>query len=169
MAGFLNLSRVRNVKEKKKSVSILMVIAGLFFTLLFADRPLSGTEIPKTMFLANPLTCSASEGNEVRLSKQDNGKEITVKVGDIIRLELERFGSTGYEWHLDKSFKAKIELTREETKGISGKGLVGTPVLRSWKLRAVKKGETNLTLHLYRDWEGLEKAVESFSIKIKIL
>ncbi len=110
-----------------------------------------------------------AEDDEVRLSEQDNGKEITVRVGDIIQIELKRFGGTGYEWYFDKPHGEYFELIREDTKEISREGFVGTPVIRMWKLKALKKGETKIILYLYRSWEGKEKATDRFELKINIL
>lgn len=121
----------------------------------------------------NPLnlavSSSLSEGEEVKLSKGDNGKEIAIKVGDILQIELERFGGTGYEWYLDKSYKTYFELMKEDAGAGESGGLVGTPVVRTWKLRAIEEGETDIRLFLYREWEGKDKAVETFKVKVKIL
>jgi predicted secreted protein len=108
----------------------------------------------------------------VLLNKQNNGKEIDVRIGEVIRIELERYGSTGYEWHPDKSYGEHLELIREGTEDIKKspvKGMVGTPVRRWWEFEAFKKGETEISIYLYRGWEGKEKAVDSFKIKVKIL
>lgn len=115
------------------------------------------------------VSLALSEGDEVRLSEQDNGKEVTVKVGDVIQIELKRFGSTGYEWHFAKPYGEYFELIREDTKEISREGFVGTPVIRTWELKALKKGETEVILYLYRSWEGRDKAVDRFELKVNIL
>lgn len=102
--------------------------------------------------------------------KQDNGKEITISVGEIIQIELERYGSTGYEWYLDSSYEQYFKLIREDTEEIShNKYVVGAPVKRKWQLKAVKKGEAEISIYLYRDWEGKDKAIDLFRIRLKIL
>lgn len=115
------------------------------------------------------ISFALAEDNEVRLSGQDNGKEITVRVGDVIQIKLKRFGGTGYEWYLDKPYGEYFELIREDAKEISRKGFVGTPVIRMWELKALKKGETKVILYLYRSWEGKEKAADRFELKVNIL
>jgi predicted secreted protein len=114
-------------------------------------------------------SCSPKAGNEVRLSKSDNGKEITIKTGDVLEIELERSGATGYEWYLDETYKKYFELLREDTETRQSGSLVGTPVVRTWKLRATERGETDIRLFLYREWEGRDKAVETFRIKVRIV
>jgi predicted secreted protein len=112
------------------------------------------------------------KGDIVLLNKQDNRKEINVRIGEVIRIELERYASTGYEWYPDKSYGEYLELIGEGTEDIKkshAKGMVGAPVRRWWELRAFKKGEAEISIYLYRDWEGREKSVDSFKIKVKIL
>ncbi len=105
----------------------------------------------------------------VRLTKVDNGKEITIQIGNVLQIELERFGGTGYDWYLDQSYKKYFELVKENTETRQSRGLVGTPVMKKWKLRAIQRGETDVRLLLYREWEGKDKAVETFKVRVKIL
>ncbi len=125
--------------------------------------------IQNPYYLNPAISCPIAEGNEVRLSKGDSGREITVKVGDVLHIELESFGGTGYEWYFDKPIEEYFEIIRDYTEEVSAKGIVGAPVKRTWELRAVKKGETEVTLYLYRVWEGKDKTVDFFKIKVNIL
>ena len=109
-------------------------------------------------------------GNELILTKQDNGKEITVKPGDIIQIELKAHGSAGYMWEFDNLDNEYFELFKKETKVINQeKGFTGAPALEIWQLRTKKQGESEIKLHHYRVWEGKEKAIDTFNIKVKIL
>lgn len=111
-----------------------------------------------------------SEVNMLILKKQDNGKTITVRLGETIQIELERSGGTGYEWYLDASYKEYFDLLKKEDKEeISREGFVGTPVITRWQLKAVKQGNAELKLFLYRNWEGKDKAASLFQVKVKIL
>jgi predicted secreted protein len=152
--------------------TILMTLA-VFLIPPFPDHALPETGIQFALLIMNPLACSFPEGREIMLSEIDDGREITVQVGDRIHLELKLFGSTGYDWYLDQSYEQNFELLKDEKKEfygeIHGKGLVGTPLLRIWELRAAQKGERDITLRLYRDWEGKDRAVKKFAIGIKIL
>lgn len=105
----------------------------------------------------------------VVITGRDNGRRIAVKRGNVIRLELVRSGGTGYEWYLDESCKEYFDLLKEDKEEISKKGLVGTPVITRWQLKAVRQGDAELKLLLYRNWEGKEKAASSFQVGVKIL
>ncbi len=115
------------------------------------------------------VSSCTNEGNEVKVGKGDNGKQITIKIGDVLQIELQRSGGTGYEWYLDQSYKRYFELLGEETVARRSENLVGTPVVRRWKLRAAEGGEAGIQLLLYRKWEGKDKAVETFRIGVRIL
>jgi predicted secreted protein len=45
---------------------------------------------------------------------------------------------------------------------------IGAPVISIWKIKALKSGKSKIIMKYYRDWEGIEKAVENFEVKIII-
>jgi predicted secreted protein len=103
----------------------------------------------------------------IEIKKQDNGKELTVKPGDIIRVELEEMGAAGYSWFVDNLNTEHLEMLSKKTKSIS-EGKLGAPVQGVWLFRAKKKGSIEIHMDHYRVWEGKEKATEHFSIKLLI-
>ncbi len=153
--------------------TFILITMAMFFIPLILDHSLPETGNHLALLILNPFACSSPEGREIMVSEIDEGRQITVHVGDRIHLELKLFGSTGYDWYLDQSYGQNFELLKDEKKEIyresQEKGLVGTPLLRIWELRATQKGERDITLRLYRDWEGKDKAVKKFAIEIKIL
>jgi len=106
----------------------------------------------------------------LKINKLDNNKEVTVKVGDVINIELERSGGTGYDWYIDAPSGDCLELIGEHTETVAtDKAIVGAPVTEEWQLKAIKSGYTEVVLHLYRVWEGKDKSIDSFKIRVKIL
>lgn len=71
----------------------------------FEHRDLYGVRVSVLFFLywliIQNLWCPAyvfpSENSMLKINKLDNNKEVTVKVGDAINIELELFGGTGYD------------------------------------------------------------------------
>jgi predicted secreted protein len=104
----------------------------------------------------------------VLIQEEDNDKEITITRGDIIQIELKETGASGYKWHLSKLDPAYLELISEETKKISEKEL-GAPVKAYWKIMALKKGNTEILIHYYRSWEGQDKALRHYRVKIHVI
>ena len=106
--------------------------------------------------------------NMVIITKQENGKEIKTKVGNVIQVELEGLGSAGYKWFLDSLNAEYLELISEETKAISDKEKIGAPVLGIWRFKTLKKGSTEIKMDHYRVWEGKDSATDHFVIKLTI-
>ena len=109
-------------------------------------------------------------GQKILLDMSSNGKKIELKVGDEIQIELKTMGSTGYAWYFDKLDQGSLNLMGEERKGVGLEkgGVVGTPVMRVWKLRAKKPGTSMIRMSNYRIWEGKNKAVNQFEIVVDI-
>src|SRR5512135_326750 len=101
------------------------------------------------------------------ITQENNGKTMTVKPGDNIRIELKELGSAGYGWYVDNLDKEHLELVLKETKIIS-EGKVGAPVMAVWLFEAKKEGSSEIKMDYYRVWEGKDKATEHFSIKLTI-
>jgi predicted secreted protein len=99
-----------------------------------------------------------------------NGKKIELKVGDEIEIELKAVGSAGYAWYLDKLDRDFFDLMGEERKVAAPEkgGVVGTPVLMVWKLKARKPATSFIRMLYYRQWEGKEKAANQFEVIVDI-
>lgn len=126
-------------------------------------------------FFAQPDFCigmgfsgrSMNNKSVVVLKKQDSGKEIDVKRGDVIQIELEGMGGAGYAWYLGDLDTQYIELLSQETKVLSG-GRIGAPVLGIWRFSVKEKGTTQIGMDHYRQWEGVGKSTDHFWIKLNI-
>jgi predicted secreted protein len=105
----------------------------------------------------------------VIVQKEQSGQAITVKAGDIIQIELAEVGSAGYRWYIDNLDARYLELVSEETKKVSEKGKIGAPVMRVWRFKAKKVGQTEIKMDYYRKWEGVDKSTNNFFIKINII
>lgn len=116
---------------------------------------------------------NTSDGREIGseslviVQKEDHGKEITVRVGDTVQVELVQLGSAGYKWHLSLSDPSCLELVSSETREIS-EGRVGGPVLGIWKFKAKKEGATEVRMDHYRPWEGADRSTDRFLIRLII-
>ncbi len=115
------------------------------------------------------MTSSHGQSTEIRLSKSDNGREVSLKVGDILYIALERSGGTGYQWYSDNVYGEYLELLEQRTETRDNRAVLGAPVVQTWRWKANLKGETRIRLLLYREWEGQDRAVETFNLKVNIL
>ena len=101
------------------------------------------------------------------LTKTDTGKEVRLKTGDMIEIELSGPGATGYSWYLD-DVPAGIMLVSQTTQADREKGRVGGPVSYIFRLRADKPGISEIRILYYRPWEGKEKTIDRFSITLLV-
>jgi len=105
----------------------------------------------------------------VIVQKEQSGQTITVKVGDIIQIELAETGSAGYRWYIDNLDARYLELVSEETRKVSEEAKIGAPVMRVWRFKAEKAGQTEIKMDYYRRWEGVDRSTGNFFIKINII
>ena len=124
------------------------------------------------IFIASGAPTWASGGNmekqpDVILQKQDNGKEVTLKSGQTLQVQLEAMGGAGYWWYVQDLDSRFFELLSEKTRAASD-GRVGGPVLGIWTFRAKEAGSSEIKMDYYRSWEGAARAAEHFRVKVQI-
>jgi len=117
------------------------------------------------------LGLSLAHGNEtITVNKSFNGREIKVKVGSTIRVELEHAGATGYTWEIKDLDKEHLEVASIMTpEPLEKRDIVGGPVKKIWLIRAKTKGKCELKFIYFRPWEGAEKTADTFVMKVRVL
>jgi predicted secreted protein len=120
-----------------------------------------------TVFLLS-LIATSPAGWKTTLTKEQNGQEITVKTGDVILVELESLGGAGYVWAFESLEKEYFESLKDANRSVAKSGLEGAPVMKTWSLKTRKPGETLITMYYFRAWEGREKAIDKFMVKVHI-
>ena len=103
------------------------------------------------------------------LTITDDGREIEVKQEDLLRLELEGAGATGYLWQIRDLDRSRLNLVNQSTRVLLSDGRMGGPVLSVFTFKAVSKGSVVLTIDYFRPWEGRAKSGKTFSVKINIV
>ena len=124
------------------------------------------------IFIASGAQSWASGGNmekqpDVILQKQDNRKEVTLKPGQEIQVQLEGMGGTGYWWYVQDLDSRFFDVVSEKTRAASD-GRVGGPALGIWTFRAKEAGSSEIKMDYYRSWEGVARAAEHFRVKVQI-
>lgn len=100
-------------------------------------------------------------------SGEISSKEVTVKPGDYIKINLYAAGGTGYGWQLDFYSADSIQEVSKNTVSVGDKHLAGGPV--RWEFVLLVKPEAEAqTLHfaLVRPWEKSEKPAKVFDLHI---
>ena len=109
----------------------------------------------------------------ITVTKEQGGREIALKVGNILQIELPGQGGTGYSWSVEEAFAPYVKLmdhtTRQPTEDrLGGPVRVGGPVMHIWRFKAEKPGACEIKMAYFRPWEGVGKAVDHFVVKLHI-
>lgn len=125
-----------------------------------------------SLFIIPIIFCSSdSYGAEtVVVNKSFNGREIKVRAGGLIRVDLEELGAAGYAWGIKDLDREHFEVLSVETRDVPPQGdVTGAPVIRTWLISTKNKGKAVLNFLHYRPWEGEKNASDMFVLKVRIL
>ncbi len=100
------------------------------------------------------------------LSASDNGKTITVHVGDEIDIALDSNPTTGFDWAIDKSNDALLTLKQKDYQASSN--AIGSGGTDTFKFVAKSAGTVNLQLKYWRSFEGDRSIVHRYAVTIQI-
>ena len=103
----------------------------------------------------------------ITVTKELSGREIVLKVGNILRIKLPGKGGTGYSWLVEANGAPYLKLMDQATEK-GGERQLGAPVMQVWRFRAAQPGTCEIKIAYYRPWEGAGKAVDHFLIKLHI-
>jgi predicted secreted protein len=100
----------------------------------------------------------------MNLTKEDNGKTVTVTKYDLVTITLEGNPSTGYVW-LDNGTTAGevegVEYTNEAPEDV-----IGGPVIVKYKIKIDQPGEIKLAY--CRPWCERTAAIKSFEVNVQL-
>jgi predicted secreted protein len=119
-----------------------------------------------TWLMLSQATVLAADAT-IPITKEQNGREVALKVGTILRIELPGRGGTGYSWFAEATGAPYLKLVDQDTRQVK-EGRLGGPVIQVWRFRAEKPGATEIKMAYYRPWEGVGQAKDRFLIKIRI-
>jgi inhibitor of cysteine peptidase len=100
------------------------------------------------------------------LTEEDNGREVSVRLGDEVRVSLKENPTTGYLWALASMLEGVLKLEESlfsaQSIGVGGGGT------RRFLFRAIVPGRITLELRLLRPWESNVSPVERFDLIIVV-
>jgi predicted secreted protein len=103
----------------------------------------------------------------ITVTKEQGGREITLKVGAILQIELPTRGGTGYSWLVEANGAPYLKLMAEATQSV-GEPHPGSPLTQVWRFKAEKPGVCEVKMAYFRPWEGVGKAVDHFRLKLLV-
>jgi predicted secreted protein len=145
-------------------IAVLLLQAAVAISLAHG----AGNVPPKNTNLKN--NTGAGERMVQRIiTEEDNGREIEVFVGDIIRVDLRFHGGSGYSWYPDLPDSDSLQLIDSRGIDLSEPGMVGGPSMGMWYFKVLKPGNTLLSMLHYRVWEGPATATKTFNVKLQVI
>jgi predicted secreted protein len=120
-----------------------------------------------TFLLFPPSALLAAETTTITVTQAQEGREIALKVGNILQIELPGSGGTGYIWLAQHTGAPYLKLLDQTTRQLK-KNLPGGPVVQIWRFKAEKPGVTEISLAYYRPWEGVKTAKDHFRLKLRV-
>ncbi len=96
-------------------------------------------------------------------------KEITLKRGEAIKLQLDSNRTTGYLWQLAKPIDEHVVKIIDSGYEATKTHLIGSGGKQYWKVKGINPGITEINLEYKRSWEKNIKPVKEkrFVIKVK--
>jgi predicted secreted protein len=119
-----------------------------------------------TCWVLSPSPLLAADAT-LTVTKSQAGREIALKAGDILQIELPSRGGTGYSWFAEATGAPYLKLLSSATR-TDGEPYPGSPVMQVWRFQAAQPGTCELKIAYYRPWEGVGKAVDHFRLKVQV-
>ena len=100
------------------------------------------------------------------LTNSDNGKTISVHVGDEIDIALDSNPTTGFDWAIDKNNGSLLAFKQKDYQASSS--AIGSGGTDTFKFTANSTGTANLQLKYWRSFEGDKSITRRYAITIQI-
>ena len=104
------------------------------------------------------------------MTKDDDGKTLKVKVGDVIRVKLKSNRTTGYSWVLTGKTDAKLLKSGEVEYKVDEHpaGMVGVGGNDFCTFTALAPGKTDISLGYARPWEKDKEPAQVFKLTVEV-
>jgi predicted secreted protein len=104
------------------------------------------------------------------LTESDNGKNLNLKVNDLVTIKLESNATTGYQWNLSNETDSNIItlISSDYTAANAQETLVGGGGYETFDFKAKSKGSTAIILTYNRTWEKGEEPAKTYKINIVV-
>lgn len=107
----------------------------------------------------------AADMSAIRITQDDDGRNVTAHRGDTLQVTLAENASTGYRWTLDKVTGPVQPLATEPSYASDAIGAGGAV---SFTFSAVEQGQGRIALKHWRQWEGNKSVTKRFAVDITI-
>ena len=119
---------------------------------------------------AAPAADANAASKTYEMTRDDNGKTLKVKVGDVIRVKLKSNRTTGYSWALTGKTDAKVLKSGEVEYKVDEHpaGMVGVGGNDFCTFTALAPGKTDISLGYARPWEKDKEPAQAFKLTVEV-
>ncbi len=101
------------------------------------------------------------------LTQADDGRLVSVGLGDVIKVSLAENPTTGYRWAADALDMTVLQL-QDSTYSLNPGGGIGGGGIRTMTFQAASPGSARLKLKLWREWGGDASITNRFSVTVTV-
>jgi inhibitor of cysteine peptidase len=105
--------------------------------------------------------------SEIVVTRDDRGRIIEARQGDVIVFRLEENLTTGYGWEIEPGEGAVAALKESSYVEAAGTAM-GRSGMRVLRFVALAQGNQEIRLQLRRPWDPLDKAIEHLDMTIRV-
>ncbi len=103
--------------------------------------------------------------SELILIKEDHESVVSVKLGDSIKIVLAENATTGYSWHFDNEVSNNLRKISDDYQSNDLNALGGSGK-RVFVFIAERRGESQLKLKYWQEWNGDDSIDDQFLVNI---
>jgi inhibitor of cysteine peptidase len=102
----------------------------------------------------------------LQIAEDDNGREVTLAVGEAVELSLAENRTTGYHWELNEKGGPVCELLKDDFEAATGPP--GSGGVHRWQFRAVQPGSGEIGLQYRRPWEVNAAPARTYEVSVRV-
>ena len=114
------------------------------------------------------VSMAGCKAQPVKISETDNGKSISVSVGNQLEVSLSGNPTTGYSWEVKSVDATILEQVGEPQFSSDNPNLVGSGGIQTFTFDVKKSGSVTLELIYHRPWETDVEPLQTFSIQVEV-
>jgi inhibitor of cysteine peptidase len=99
-----------------------------------------------------------------QVTRERNGEELKIALGEQFEIELAENPTTGYRWHFLSTGGPVLDIQEDSFQSTGA--ACGAGGMRRWRLRALQMGTTQLAIEHRRSWET--HATETFVVHVLV-
>jgi len=113
---------------------------------------------------------AAAAPKTVEMTRDDDGKTVTVRPGDTVRIKLKSNRTTGYSWAMSGKLDEKVLKSEGNEYKVDEHpaGMVGVGGSDVWTFQALAAGKTEIVLGYARPWEKDKEPAQAFKLTVVV-